>query len=134
MVQGKAKAKKLCASGLWFGGAVKIIKRYWNVGPDSVCMTCCGIRYQRRGSCGDEPQKCIICAGLQKIKDHQCGVAECQKGKKKICVHVTPKYANCMGTHATNSPRYISRHKAEINAREKKRLRKFRKKKNWQVI
>ncbi len=69
-VKGEAEAKKLCASGLQFEGAIKVVERYWEAGPGSVCMICCGIGHQRMGSCGDRPQKCIICAGPHKVEDH----------------------------------------------------------------
>ena len=78
-------------------------------------------------SCGDRPQRCIICAGSHKVEDHQCGVTGCNKGKGKICVHVTPKCANCKGAHAANSPRCTSRHKAEINARKEKKVKEIQK-------
>lgn len=45
-VQGETEAKKLCASGLRFGGVVRVVERYWEVGPSSVCMTCSGIGHQ----------------------------------------------------------------------------------------
>ena len=128
-VKGQAEAKKLCASGLRFRGVIRVVERYWEAGPGSVCMTCCGIGYQRMGSCGDRPEKCIICAGPHKVEDHQCGVTGCKKGKRKICVHVTPKCANCTGAHAANSPRCISRHKAEINVRKEKKTKEIQKEK-----
>ena len=106
-----------------------MVEKYWDAGPGLVCMTCCGIGHQRMGSCGGRPQKCIICAGPHKIEDHQCGVAGCQKGKRKICVHVTSKYANCIGAHAANSSQCISRHMAEISARKEKKAKEIQKKK-----
>ena len=81
------------------------------------------------GSCGSRPQKCIICASPNKIEDHPCGLAECQKRKRKICVHVTPNYANCIEANAAISPHCISRHKAEITARKKKKAKEIQKKK-----
>lgn len=57
-VSGEAEAKKLCASGLHFGGIGKdgrkvLGEKYWESGPSSVCMTCCGIGHERMGKCGD---------------------------------------------------------------------------------
>ena len=40
-------AKKLIASGLRFRGAVKKVEKFWEAGPRSVCLKCCGIRYER---------------------------------------------------------------------------------------
>ncbi len=45
-VQGEAEAKKLCASGLRFGGVVKVVEKYWEARPGSVCMTCCDIGHE----------------------------------------------------------------------------------------
>ena len=55
-----------------------------------------------------------------RLREHRCGVAGCNKGNRKICAHETANYANCGGNHATNSPQYTSRHKADIEARQKK--------------
>ena len=80
-------------------------------------------------SCGGRPQKCIICTSLHKIEDNHCGVAGCQKGKGKICVHFTPRCANCIGAHAANFPHCTSRYKAEISARKEKKAKEFQKEK-----
>ena len=53
-VSGESEAKKLCASGLRFGRVVKVVEKYWESGPSSVCMTCCGIGHERMGKCGDQ--------------------------------------------------------------------------------
>lgn len=47
----------------------------------------------------------------------------CTKGNGKICVHVTVVCENCGGNHTANSPRCASRHKANVEARKKKKLR-----------
>ena len=122
-VKREAEAKKLCASGHRFGRVVRVVERYWEAGPSSVCITCCDIGHQQMGGCGDRPQKCVICAGPHKIEAHQCGVAGCKKGMGKIWVHVTSKCANCSGTHEANSPRCISRHQAEVKARKEKKTK-----------
>ena len=122
-VKGESEAKHLCASGLRFGGAVKVVEKYWEAGPSSVCMTCCGIGHKRMESCGNRPPQCIICDGPHQVEEHSCGVAGCNKGKGKICVHVAVKCANCGGNHTANSPRCTSRHKADIEARKEKKRR-----------
>ncbi len=78
-VKGEVEAKKLCASGLRFGGVVRVVERYWEAGPSSVCMRCCGIGHERMGSCKDRPSKCIICAGPHKVEDHCYGVCNVMK-------------------------------------------------------
>lgn len=79
-VSGESEAKKVCASGLRFGGVVKIVEKYWDSGPSSVCMTCCGIGHERMGKCGDRVPKCLICAGPNMMEDHRC-----RKGAGKVC-------------------------------------------------
>lgn len=100
---------------------MRVVERYWEAGPGSVCMTCCGIGHERMGSCGDRAPQCIICSGPHKMEEHYCGVAGCVKGKGKICAHVTAKCANCGGNHTANSPRCVSRHKADLEARKCKK-------------
>lgn len=117
-VRGETEAKHLCASGLRFGGVTRVVERYWEAGPSSVCMTCCGIGHERMGNCGDRPSQCTICAGAHKVENHRCGVVGCTKGVGKVCVHVMLKCANCGENHAANSPRCSSRHKADIKARK----------------
>ena len=126
IVKGETEAKQLCASGLRFGGVVRVVERYWEAGPSSVCMKCCGIGHERMENYGDWPPKCVICAGPHKVEDHYCGVTDCNKGKGKICVHVTAKCANCKGSHAANCSRCVSRHKADIKARKEKKIKEKR--------
>ena len=120
-VKEEGEAKQLCASGLRFGGIVRVVERYWEAGPGSVCMTCCGIGHERMGSCGNRVPQCIICSGPHKMEEHCCGVADCIKGKGKTYAHVTAKCANCGGNHTANSPRCVSRHKADLEARKRKK-------------
>ena len=123
-VSSESEAKRLCASGLRFGGILRVVEKYWESGPSSVCMTCCGIGHERMGKCGDRQPRCVICAGPHKLEDHQCGVTGCHKGKGKVCIHVTVKCVNCGGGHSANSNRCTKRHKAEVDARKKKILRR----------
>ena len=82
-VSGESEVKKLFASGLRFGGVVKVVEKYWESGPSSVCMTYYGIGHEQMRKCGDRVPKCVICAGPHKIKDHRCGVTGCNKGQAK---------------------------------------------------
>lgn len=82
-VSNKREAKQLFAKGLRFGGAVKMIEKFWEAGPGSVCMRCCGTGHERLGSCGDRPIQCVMCAGKHQVSDHQCDVNECNKGRGK---------------------------------------------------
>ena len=101
-----------------------MVEKYWESGPSSVCMTCCGIGHERMGKCGDRVPKCIICAGAHKMEEHQCRVNGCNNGRGKTCVHVLVKCANCGGNHPANSNRCALRHKAETDARKEKNLKK----------
>ncbi len=123
-VKGEVEAKKLCAAGLRFGSIIRVVEKYWEAGPSSVCMTCCGIGHERMGSCGNRPAKCVICSGAHKVEEHQCGVIGCTKGRGKICPHVKAQCANCGGGHMANSSRCISRQKAGIKANKERRVRK----------
>ena len=122
-VKGRSESKHLCAFGFRFGGAVKVVEKYWEAGPSSVCMTCYGIGHKRMGSCGNRPPQCIIYTGPHKVEEHSCRVEGYKKGRGKICIHVVVKCVNCGGNHTTNSPRCTSRHKADIEARKEKKIR-----------
>lgn len=62
---------KLCAKKLRFGGAPKVVKKYWEAGPSSVCMTCSGIGHDRLGGCKQRSEQCVICAGAYKSENHE---------------------------------------------------------------
>lgn len=120
----KDEAKKLCAFRLQFGGRGKIIEKYWEARPSSVCMTCCGIGHEQMGVCGGRPAKCMICSELHKVEDHQCGVIGCTRSRRKICSHATVKCANCEGNHIANSSRCSSKHKLRVKAKKERQSEK----------
>ena len=101
-----------------------MVEKYWELGPSSVCMTCCGIGHEQMGKCRDRNPRCVIYAGPHKLEDHLCGVIGCHKGKGKMCIHVKVQCANCGGGHSANSNRCTKRHKAEVDARKNKLLSK----------
>ena len=45
IVGNKAKVSKLCTKSLRFGGAPKVVEKYWEAGPNSICMTYLGIEH-----------------------------------------------------------------------------------------
>ena len=110
----------LCAKSLRFGGALKVVEKYWKAGPGSVCPICCGIGHDRPGNCGDRLVKCILCAGPHKLEEHKCGVSDCRAGRGKMCVHITATCRNCQGSHQANSTKCLMRQKAEREARKMK--------------
>ena len=111
-VGNSTEASRLCSKGLRFGGALKIVEKYWEAGPSSICMSCAGIRHDRLGGCGDRGVQCVICAGAHKAESHKCGVG-CTTKIGKICTHVTPKCANCEGNHQATAFKCPARLKAQ---------------------
>ena len=83
-VSNDSKGKKLCANGLCFKGAVKLMEKYWEAGPGLVCIRCCGIGHKRLGSCGDRPEKCLLYAGPHQASNHQSGIDGCSKKLRKL--------------------------------------------------
>ena len=61
------EASKLCSRGLRFGGALKVVEKYWEAGPSSVCLSYAGVSHDRLGECKDRAVQCIICAGTHKV-------------------------------------------------------------------
>lgn len=83
------------ANGLHFGGTVKIVEKYYEARPRLVCMGCCGIGHKCQSSYADRPEKFIICTGPHAASEYQCGVNRCNKGKRKLCIHIVAQSANC---------------------------------------
>ena len=107
------KAAKLCSKGLRFGGALKVVEKYWEAGPGLVCLSCAGVDHDRLEKCGDRAVQCVICAGANKVEDYRCGVTGCAVKMDKICTHVTPKCANCGAKHHATTFRCSARLKAQ---------------------
>lgn len=91
-------------------------------------MNYCEISYEQIKKYGDQTLRYVIFAGPHKIKEHQCVIIGCNKGVRKICMHILVQCINCGGGHTTNSSQYILRHKAEIDTQKQKALRKTIKK------
>lgn len=84
----KIEEKRLLANSLRFGGAIKKVENYWEAGPGSVCIRCCGIGHKRQASCKDRLEECVICAGAHLASEHQCGINRCNKRKSKLYIHI----------------------------------------------
>ena len=77
-VGNEADVSKLCAKkGLRFGEAPKVVEKYLEAGPSSVCMTpssvctcttCSGMGHDQLGGCNERPEQCVICTGAHKSK------------------------------------------------------------------
>lgn len=46
IVKEESEAKQLYTSGLWFGGADKVVEKYWEAEPSLVYITGYGIGYK----------------------------------------------------------------------------------------
>ncbi len=107
-----------------FGGALKVVEKYWEAGPSSVCLSCAGVGHDHLGECKGRVVQCVIFAGAHKVQDHRCGVTGCTMKIGKICTHVTPKCANCGTKHQATAFRCPARLKAQAEA-WKEKSRKF---------
>ncbi len=102
-VGNSTEASQLCSKGLRFGGTLKVVEKYWEAGPLSICMNYTGIRHDRLGECDNRRVQCVICTGTPKVENHKCGVIRCTAKIGKICTHVTSKYANCGENYQTTT-------------------------------
>lgn len=76
-VANHSEASYLCAKSLRFGGGLKVVEKFWEAGPGSVCPICCGIGHDRLGNYRQRPPQCTLCAGPYKLDEHRCRVSGC---------------------------------------------------------
>lgn len=117
-VANNSEAARLYAEGLRFGGTLRVVERYWEASPGSICPTCFGIGHDRLGGCVSTPIKCTICIGPHKVDGQRCGVNGCTIGTGNICTHITALFANCDGNHQASSLKCLARQKAEVEAKK----------------
>ena len=60
--------------------------------------------------------QCVIYAGAHKSENYKCGITGCATKRRKICIHVVLKYANCGGNHQATVFRCPARQKAQAIA------------------
>lgn len=96
-VRNSAEALILCAKGSRFEEVLKMVEKYWEARPSSVCMSYTEVGHNRLGECGDKSLQCVLCARDYKAKNCVYEVTKCNTKKGKICAHDTPKCANCGG-------------------------------------
>lgn len=89
------KASQLCSKELRFGDILKVVEKYWEFGPLSICISCMGIRYDWLGGCSNRKVQYVICANTHKVENHKCGMIGYTAKIGKICTYVTSKYVNC---------------------------------------
>lgn len=109
MVVNNSDTTYLCAKGLRFGGILKVVKRYWEARPRSICPVCRDIGHDWLERCAQRPAQCTLCAGSHKLKDHRCRVNGCEVGFGKIYTHVMAVCANCKGSHQVTSGKCSTR-------------------------
>lgn len=64
------EAKRMVASGCWFGKVMEIVEKYWDAGSGSVFLRCYGIGYERQNSCGNRSEQCIMCARAHQVSEY----------------------------------------------------------------
>ena len=114
------EAAKLRSKGLRFGGALKVVEKYWEARPGSIYLSCIRIGHNCLRKCKDRAIQCVICAGAHKMEDHWCGVTGCTVKMGKICIHILPKYANCGAKHQATAFKCLAKLKAQAKAWRKK--------------
>lgn len=97
-------------------------------------MTYYSIGYNWIDSCRDRVLQYIICNRPYKIKKNYYNIVNYIKRKKKICTHITAKFANYRRNHTTNSLQYRSKYKNLKARKYKKEWVKKEKKKFWLKI
>lgn len=70
-VGNKAKALELCIKELRFEKAPKVVDKYWEAGPGSMCMICLGISHDQLGGCKERSAQYVICTIAYKSKNHK---------------------------------------------------------------
>ncbi len=70
-VRNSGETSLLCSKRLRFRRALKVVEKYWEAGPGSVCISYKAVDHYRLGNCGKRAMECVICAGLYKVKNHK---------------------------------------------------------------
>lgn len=85
--------------GLWFEEALKVVKKYWKVRQNLVCMSCVGLGYDHFREYEERAIKYVICTGTHKAKNYRYEVSGYIVEIDKICTHVISWCADCGGNH-----------------------------------
>ena len=70
-VGNKADTFKLCAKELRFEGALKVVEKYWEVGPSSIYITYSSIRHDQLRGWNKKPTQWVIYARAHKSENHR---------------------------------------------------------------
>lgn len=79
----------LYAKNLRFGGALKVVEKYWEAGSGSICLICYDIGNNCPENYGDRPAKCSLYAKLHKLEEHKCGMRGYRARWDKICAGIS---------------------------------------------
>ncbi len=119
-VENSTEASRLCSKRLRFGGALKVVEKYWEAEPSSICISCVGIRHDRLGGFGERKVQCVICAGAHKFESHKWRVTGRNTKIGKICTHIIPKFANCGENHQATAFKCPAKLNVQTEAWKKK--------------
>ncbi len=112
MVGNEVEALRLCAKALRFGGAPKVVEKYWEAGPSSIYMTYSDIGHNQLGGYNERPEQCVIYVGAHKTENHTYRVTGYKVRKEKICIYIMPRCANCGSNHQATAFRCPVKQKA----------------------
>lgn len=103
-----------------FGGTLKEVEKYWETGPDSVCMGYAGIGHDPLGECRERVVKCVIYIVAHKVKNYKCGMPGYTVKMGRICTYVMHKCANCEGNHQVIAFKYPAQLRAQAEVWKEK--------------
>lgn len=119
-VENSAEVSILCTKRLRFARAPKVVEKYQEAKQGLVYINYTEIGYDCLEEYRNRGLYCVICTRDNKTKNHLYKVIGCNVKKGKICMHVTPKYANCEEHHQATAFKYLARLKTQMQAwREK---------------
>lgn len=61
IIETRIEASKHYAKRLRFGRASKVVDKYWQAGPSSICITCLGISHNQLEGCNERSPYYTIC-------------------------------------------------------------------------
>lgn len=99
IVENKLEALNFYAKKLKFGEISKVVEKYWEASPSSICIVYFDIGYNQFKVYDKKPVQYVICAEAHKSKNHKYRVIGCKTKKNKIYIYIIAKYANYKDNH-----------------------------------
>src|SRR5438105_2530926 len=97
-MRNKLEADKLIAKRLYFGGYNHTADRYWETGPEEICLKCLEYGHTSYRGCSRTP-KCYIYTRDYKAKDHKCPITGYSALIGKVYIHLPIKCIHCKGPY-----------------------------------